>query len=127
MNKTLLKIKSAFLLLVFTCSVFSNSLFHHHEDGYDHSHHHHHSESICKTLDSNFYSPISCNHDSHFEFEEEGCFWCDKYNSPSYNFFKNYISNNVFIIKTICFQLESSYRFYSYKNLTNKGPPIFFT
>lgn len=126
MKKVLLNINSGFLLLVFIYSTFSNSFFHNHEDAHEH-HHHHHVESYCEALDSGYNAPFSCSHHSHFEYEEEECFWCDEYNASSYNLSRNYIGYSVPIAEPIYFQSKNNYRFNSFKNLNNKGPPILYT
>ena len=62
-----LHIKVAFAVLLYVSSIFSTSLFHHHDVEHNHSH----QLSYCETILSNTPFEQECEHDSHFNFENE--------------------------------------------------------
>jgi len=103
-------------------SLFLDS-FHHHKT----EEHHNHSDSFCE-IDYNFSIHYkSCHHESHFEFEEDECFWCDDYNVPSYYFSRSNLNYNLTSVVYLTYRLENSYKFSSFDNLKNKSPPVLFS
>jgi|ETNmetMinimDraft_12_1059888.scaffolds.fasta_scaffold109812_2 hypothetical protein len=121
MNQILNKVNSILLLFVFTISLFPNSFLHNHEK----EDYHHHYNTSCEIDNDSLDIHKTCNHDSHFEIEEDECFWCDEYTSPLYYFSKNKTNYISLISKSVASKAENSYRFNPFDNLRNKSPPLF--
>ncbi len=114
-----LHIRVAFALLLYVVSIFSSSLFHNHDLEHDHTH----QLSLCKSVLSNTPLVTECDHDSHFSFESEDCFWCDDFTPSIYDF--KIIKDNYFthsVIERNSFYKERATNF-SFSKLHNKGPP----
>ena len=119
MNQILNKVNSILLLFVFTISLFPNSFLHNHEKEDNHQHY----DIFCEIEGDFLDTHKTCIHDSHFDIEEDECFWCDKYTSPLYCFSKNKTNYISLISKSIYSKAEKSYRFNPFDNLRNKSPP----
>ena len=97
MNQILNKVNAILLLFVFTISLFSNSFLHNHEK----EDRHHHYNTSCEIDNDSLDIHKTCNRDSHFEIEEDECFWCDEYTSPFYYFSQNKTNYISLILKEL--------------------------